>query len=534
MLERCAWDYGDGTGRFVEAAHLTEKAIGLGIPEELQGGLISQLTKYIQDDGLFYSPKTPWTGEGHGDIWYQRGVITGLLTLCETDPDPEDLGIINRMVEALDEIAIRSEGDTYFYYAWDRDHRWKDDLAMSPAFALNDVLTQCAQITGNEKALTLAGELCHSMLMGKNRCFDEEGHVCFPASSDEVETFKKQQCDWTLVDGAVVIESQSAWLLNNGHATSRSMALLGLIRYSVLTGDRDLLARGKQIYDQFVADYCTQFGWAPENFLTAGQECSEMCTTADLIISQILLARAGFPEYWEHTERFLRNHVYEAQVMVHDTLRGLEERYATQVPGDPGSDHRVYNQALDRLAGGFAGPIYPDDQFCFYPKSRRNPDASRTIDISGCCSPSGIKAVAIAMQNAITIDQQGIQVNLLMDRDDEMIAIRSEMPERGVVTLTPKKAMNLSVRIPSWCQSSERLEFTVNDRRAPITRKNGYADLGPIQAGSRIDMVFDLTPSTETLPVDGLDYDVSWRGYDVVSLKSRGDYKPLMSCYHDL
>ena len=531
-LERCYWDYGDGTGRFLESSQLTKRALGHGIASEVEKGLWKNLFSGIASDGLFYSPETPWSSGDYADVWYQRGFLAAMLLRYEEAPEAQDLKVITRMIDVLDELAIRENGETFFYYSWNRNRQWNRDESLSPVFALIDILTLCAEVTGNTKALSLAGDLVQSMLDGKYRYFDDEGSVCYPISQEELADFKGQNVDFTLVDGKPVIESKSAWLLNNGHATSRSTSLLGLVRYSIFTGDRKLLERSKIIYDKFTSDYCTSFGWAPENLLTAGRECSEMCTTADLLISQILLAKAGYYEYWEHTEKYLRNHITQSQFFPNEVVEEIAQRYDSAIPESLDNDHMSYENVLNRLAGGFAGPIYPDDLFCFYPKSRKNPQGTRTIDISGCCSPSGIKAVAWALLNAVDFSGNSVKVNLLMDYKNDIIQMDSALPNKGEISVYVKKNVDLSVRAPLWCKRSEDIQCAINNSNKPVHISEGYVRFGRLASGSEVVMKFSLPQSNEEMIVGQIPYELSWRGYNVVSLKNLTDYQPLMPCYN--
>lgn len=530
-LERCCWDYGDGTGRFLEAAQLAKQSLGQTIPAEVELGLWKNLLDPIADDGLFYSPQTPWTKSDYGDVWYQRGVLMGLLARYAESADSQDLRIINRMVDALDELAIRENSDTYFYYSWNRSHEWNQDESLSPVFALSDVLTLCGELTGNEKALSLAGDLLRSMLDGKYRYFDDEGELYFPVSKKEIEEFKSQNVDFTLIDGKTVFESKSAWMVNNGHATSRSMALLGLIRYSLLTGNKELLDRGRVIYDKLVSKQCTCFGWAPENFLTAGRECSEMCTTTDLLLCQILLAKAGHHEYWEQCEKYLRNHIRQSQFFPNDVVREITERYHSMAAKASSDNSISYDHALDRMAGGFAGPIYPDDLFCYYPRSRYNRQATRTIDISGCCAPSGAKAIATSLLNVVQVAGTTCRVNLLMDYENDLMKISSSLPDTGQLTLSAKQELELSVRAPSWCKDAHDIKCTVDgsDKVVPLSRGNIH--VGHLRPGSEIRLRFAVPERTETVVVGRVPYELAWRGYDIISLRNLTDYEPLMSRY---
>ena len=531
-LERCYWDYGDGTGRFLEACQLAKKALGYSIPEEVEQGLWDQLLRFLAEDGLFYSPQTPWSRGDYADIWYQRGVLLALSMRYHELKQASDLEVLNRMVEGLDRVAIRQRGETWFYYAWDKQNRSIDEMSTNPCFILIDVLTFCAQATGNDKSLKIAKELIHSMLHGKHRYFNEDGSVYFDASQEELKAFKDNKLEFKIVDGRSVFETKAAWLINSGHVVSRTTGLLGLIRYSLFTNDKKLLDFAKQTYNKFLETYCTSFGWVPENLLTSGTECSEMCGTADMVASQILLAKAGYTEYWDHCERFIRNHVRQAQFFPNDMTRDIEIKHRKLIPVLP-DDRASYQDVLERLSGGFAGPIYPDDLFCYYPQSRFNSEASRTIDISGCCSPSGIKAVALATLNAVEVVDDTVYVNLLMDWENDDVRVSSSLPNAGKVHVCPKRKMDVCIRLPGWCKTADDVTASIDGLALKAIINNGYMQCGRIPSGKEAVLEIALPESMEKMTVGQIPYEISWKGYEIVSLKNQTDYKALYGCYRD-
>ena len=538
ILERCPWDYGDGIGRFLEANYLIKQSCWMSIPGEVEDGLWQNIFETVAADGLSYSPETHWSDGNYGSVWYQRGLLAALLLRYKDKQNPEDLNKINQVVDTLDSMAFREDGFTYFYYSWDREHQWISDVTMvgedtkAPCFILIDCLTLCAEITGNEKALNLAKELVYSLLDSPEKYYNENGAIHYPASSNSINKFLNSDVDYLVIDGKwVQKEAESAWLVDSGHFHSRSHALLGLIRYSILTSNRDLLSHARRIYNYLYKTHVASFGWAPENLLTAGRECSEMCSTADLVLSQILLGRAGYSEYWEHCECFLRNHIVQAHFFPTEEMRELEKQYLFDDSKKVATDAVSCNNVLDRLAGGFVGPIYPDDLFCYYPSSRKNPKAIRRIDISGCCAPSGIKAVASALSFASEVKKDRVSVNLLMDHETDAICVTSNLPKEGSVTIETKLDTDLFIRVPNWCKEGHGLTCSIGNLPQKTIFNNGYIVLKKVTAHETVRIDFNLEKKSECVNIGEIQYRIDWKGYNVTKLTNLSNYTPLAPRY---
>ena len=54
----------------------------------------------------------------------------------------------------------------------------------------------------------------------------------------------------------------------------------------------------------------TGFGWFPE---FVGMQACETCCITDMIDLAIMLAEAGWEEYWDDAARYGRNHLVESQ-----------------------------------------------------------------------------------------------------------------------------------------------------------------------------------------------------------------------------
>ena len=318
----------------------------------------------------------------------------------------------------------------------------------------------------------------------------------------------------------------AAYEATNAHVHTRTTAIVGLIHLGIVTGNKDYIEFGKRAYD-WMRSQSSTFGWVPENMQTAGREVSEMCCVTDMIGIQTLLAKAGYSECWDHVEQYVRNHVIESQISAAGSLSDiLRDNLQSDPPDD--TDEISYDNALGRMAGGFAGPIYPNDLFSAYPQSRTAPREQWLIDVSGCCAPSGAKALYLAWDNIVTTDSTGIWVNLAIDRDSEWVKVVSARPLEGRIEIKARTDLPIHFRMPGWVDKHD-VECRVDGTETGHDWIGEYLCCRHLIAGQELSVRYPLREFTATEHLAGLPYAVSWRGDTVVKVES--DESPVLPLY---
>ena len=517
-FERTPWDYGDGTGRFLEALILCREMTGEQGGQHVDEALAHHLCSFLNEgDGLSYRPDTPWSEFG-ADMWAQRGTLLALSLLYERTGDEAIRGRLGRLVDGLASIAIRDQGSAYLRYFWTSDG-WLTEENAGICFCVLDGLVKCFEATANEKAMRLAIDLARGMIHRRPAYFHPDGSFGYPGMSERPEMPDVGGSDR-------IPEVAVAWEIANGHVTSRVAAAAGMVRLGVLTGDREFIEAGKSVHD-WVSTRGSQFGWIPENLRTAGQESNELCNLAGMLEIQVLLAVSGYPEYWDCAQRFVRNHLAASQFMVTPELLDLvQSDVGRGLPVD--SDRFSYSEVLSRLEGGFAGPTYPDDMFSAYPKSRQSPDARRVIDISGCCAPSGVKALWLAWDSALTRDDRGIWVNLAMDHRSGYAAVESHLPREGRVDVTVMDQSPVHIRLPEWVKPSDAKLF-VDGRETRLQTNGRYVICQPGLEGRTLSIRYPVAVRREQEVLAGIPYLVTWRGDTVASVEA--ETPPILALY---
>lgn len=527
-FERCPWDYGDGNGRFVESIEYCRRMTGFAGAHDVEEGVLRNLYACLEDDGLLYVPETPWSRH-EAPMWSQRGSLLGLSLMYAKTGDPDIKARLAKLVDRLYSMAIRQDGHLFLMYAW-RDGAWlKEGLETGYHFALPESLITCYQATGNERALELAIEIARGCAYSMHRYFEDDGTWILDATQEDLDMAARS--DFLQEDEGFKLEPEKAYLVTTGHVTSRTMSMWGMIRAGKLAGDKTMTETSRNAFEYLARHWGSTFGWFAENAIIAGRECSELCSLADVVGALIELADCGHTCYWNNIERYARNHLVESQFTNGpEVLAVVGDNLKESAPAvSDGS--RSYRNVLARLDGGFAGPIYPDDMFSFYFKSRYNPHATRTLDISGCCSPSGTRTVYMVWNRIFDVLPDGVRVNLNMSKSNDDAEVKSWRDDEGKVEVTlKKKAGTVRVRLPEW-ESGKGVNLSVGGAPRSFEVKDGYLECPDVRPGEKVILEYDLPAKKTRENVGGIDYDITWKGDTITSLVNTTDYEPLLPRY---
>jgi hypothetical protein len=119
----------------------------------------------------------------------------------------------------------------------------------------------------------------------------------------------------------------------------------------------------------------------------------------------------------------------------------------------------------------------------------------------------------------------GLQVNFHFDYEDARIRIRSERGTAARLEIRLPTPGPLRVRIPRWVpEESVRLE--VNGKKLPPALTAGFLTV-PGQRGPADVCVEHALPAEKVVErTDGVDYEVSWRGDEIVGIAPNTDWLP--------
>ncbi|MCF6470582.1 hypothetical protein FAF44_19580 [Nonomuraea sp. MG754425] len=500
VLRHGDWDWGSSHGRLLDACLLARQMTGQDTWREVEEGFRTRLAGFFGADGLSYRHARPERGwPANANLIDQRAVLLSLTTWFVSDGDPEAKKLVDRHVAALKRIAIK-ERDVWFYPAseytpggWPSPNAIALHLAPDPASFSGRLimpLLRYHQATGNEDALELCGWFAR-LIVHKSGVFNEDGGF------------------------------NPARAYRSGHFHTRLGTLEGLARYARHTGDHELTAFVRRSYD-WALGQATAFGWTPGDLADQRYE-HESCSLVDLIGTGTTLAASGHTAYWGVVERFLRNHLVESQLL---DLGWVES--APDASGDePGWSTHV--RVGERVRGAFAGYGAPNDYVCDVELGR-----GHTADVQACCVGSGVRGLFWGWNSIVTSDDRVTRVNLLLTRATRRVTVLSHLPHEGRVDLDVHEDLpELRLRVPDWAGYAKvrvtRGTESVEGGQAGVWAPDGYLSIPAPRAGERVTVTFPVPETTSTEVAAGREYQVRWRGDDVIGISPEGTARPMYS-----
>jgi hypothetical protein len=281
------------------------------------------------------------------------------------------------------------------------------------------------------------------------------------------------------------------------HLHSTEGTVTALIDLGRLTNEAAYLEQGRRLYDVGLRPWRTSFGWAKE-----GRDGSpgrgEANNTGDFIEAALLLGQAGYRQYFEDAERFLRNGLLASQIVNTDWIAAPD--------GTPDTEDHIYSNVRERARGAFAF-------------TTPNEYHSYNTDLAG----GAVQSLCEAWEAGITTDQAGEHVNLFFSRDTAALSLRSWLPEEGRLEITLRQARPLFVRLPSWVDRGT-VKVQVNGEARPPHFLRHEVSLAPLQRDDHVVLTFPQLRQQTTEAATGYPepYRIDWVGDTVVGIAPQG------------
>jgi hypothetical protein len=497
------WDYGDGTGRYLDAlvlAHvLTSLPEALDVAYDLAGLLMS----WQGEMGLLWWPPEPWTAPGWTNdmrrlrdwepgqrvaeiAWGPRGALLGLTSLCLFTGEERYRESARRIVDGLNTVALGSSSYAFYPEIAYRGGGWQytaeplPDSTSEWTCASSFSLLRFYAATGYEPALELAGRMLR-FILHRARGFERDG------------SFHETTGFWN-------------------HFHSKSAIITAVILYGLLAEQPEYVAWGRQAYEAAKA-WGTDYGWFPED-LRNFRRC-ETCGITDMIEAALLLGLHVSPAYLDDAQRYGRNHLFESQLL---STAGI-----ARIPrpvGQPRAhleEPRAYTDrdVVQRALGSFAGWSAPNDFF----------DEGRFSGM-GCCNAAGTRALYDLWHHAVDDDGETARVHMAFDRACTWGDLSTAEPFLGGLTVRLKAPRRLAVRIPGWTARTE-VQVHVNGAPARAEHRGQYLWLEGVQAGDTASISYPAPISSRSYVLGDSTYVANYRGDTIFSISPRGRFLPL-------
>jgi hypothetical protein len=481
--------------------------------------MLEACTNEVEDDGLYWLSikDRPWRAKSSGepggneaghDLFCVLGQSRLMVALIDCYSkylnDSKCLDLAGKMSDGMAKIAMQ-DGDLAWYHYVRHRSGWpgSQDPNADPdptkagggGFIFTDghplrAFSRWYAVSGDKKALDMAQRLTRFLLR------------------PEV---------WGNGEGPTTVDA-TAHALWKGHYHSHSMGMAGLLEYAVATNDARVA--------QFVVDFInysrnfgiTRIGWFPcfagpinevqENCLNswgAKTVMMEGCDIGDMTFLAANASTAGFGDFWEDIDQWVRNQLVEYQMI----NKGLMEKIVASSPAhkiDPETE--TDDNVIERNVGAFMSSADPTVGEPWW-----------TMCCNANCAFGGLYS---AWKTIVQTTGDVSRVNLLLNRNSAALDVASYLPYEGKVVLSNKTSRKVYVRVPRWA-SKKAVRAWVN--RAELTPAwfGDYVVVDGLRGGEQITLTFPMVETVEKYKelTSGIEYTIRFRGNTVVDISPR-------------
>jgi hypothetical protein len=462
--------------KIVEALPMLRALTGSSYNIEIDGKEMGSFVHATGRDGLCYYPveNRPWSffdeatqriGKPYADIFHEGRQILAYARWYEHDRNPLWKKLAEKKVQTLRQMTLK-QGDTYYfrlgrgYTPWDKD-RTKgtvvpigdhkdyegDRMVGTPAAYISGFIPQAGalwyRLVKMEEALELGGGLA--------RYLYRYGELLDP------ETGK------FLAD----------------HETHTTHSLLGNLSWAVTVNDRQMIEWVRKSYEWEVNTR------DPDKVGIVFPQ--EACAVSDLIGVGIMLSRAGFGDYWETVDRWVRNTYLNLQRLDAADIKSQPLNYLkhTDVYSTGPGGAAI---SPTRLGPGFAQPDDAADRVIgVWTTNLTNSKLSAL-----CCNGNCARILYYIWDSVLTSKGDQLRVNLLLNRASPWADVDSWIPYEGRVTIRMKvEKRDVLMRIPEGTERAA-VSCQINGVVRAGTWTGNYVHLGPSRAGDRIVVNFPV------------------------------------------
>ncbi|MDE2127138.1 MAG: hypothetical protein KGJ62_11150 [Armatimonadetes bacterium] len=485
------WDHADTAGRLLEALTLTRAITGASA-DSLDEALARTLREAQSDTGMVEIPPSPWgQREPVAELnWSPSGALLAWVTRYVATDDVDASQRARRLITALRQAAVW-EGDTCWYpgamlppLGWTArtpPPRRAGDCLIGAQLVFP--LCRAAVAFGSNDALALAAGLVR-FHCERSGAFDADGRLTSLAPAQFA--------------GATGF-------------------ILGALKYGLCAGRDEVVQWATRAF-RHASGYGTEFGLFPHAISGDERWQGDICASADMLATALLLGMHVGPLHFAEAERIGRNHVLESQLLDYDWVsKRLDAPFSRDLwcANHPPEGVTVDN-VCNRAIGAFSSWSHPNDGFI---------PANPRIMLRS--TAAGARSVYNMWRYAVTRPEGAVMVNLHFSRDTRWATVTSHVPNEGSVEVLMKTRGVLAVRIPDGV-TTDQIEVIVNQSRPRSeTIRNGYAWMEALQGGDMVTVKWPLPERAMVYNFNNQRYTGYWRGDTLLRLDPPGLLSPL-------
>ena len=450
----------------------------------VEAGFQKHLLRSWGPKGLRYHEDYPWSNTNHSAFHEMAYILSALNRWLEEEPGNAEVEKrASELVRGMRELVVQRKIRTF----WSGDYPIEEKVYEFPGDVyLRDGGFVPERVTGRGEESIRNGMMLEALVTRAVRHDDD-------VALDLAEGMANH-----LLGLSRYFNYKGEFF---GHVHSAVWVARGLVLLSSALDNPFYLEKGREIFD-YVKSLSSEFGWVPEyaQWHPPSEEHCETCCIRDMIDCALALIDAGF-DYWEMVDKFARNQLSEQQIkdgcfVAVDNSREDEE-------------DKTWKDMDQRIVGGWSGGGEPNSV-----------SLSRFRSVAGCCVGTAPQAVWSVWDRIIQCRDQGIYINLPMEKEDDVAAVRIGYPNEGFLEVRAKQAGDYFVRTYDWM--GDRIESIVDGKTVPLAYADGCAVFRDIRAGVVIRLAHHLVEEVHHETCRGINLTVTWRGPDVVRLDPPG------------
>jgi hypothetical protein len=305
-----------------------------------------------------------------------------------------------------------------------------------------------------------------------------------------------------------------------------------MILAGITTEERSYISWGKRYYD-IMLEQNSDIGWFCEHFPSSGDRLvalgkgsdprphNETCITADMVDIAALLAQSGYPDYWDHVERYVRNFLVANQLTLDEKFDALFRQ--VNAGKAPQEVEESLTLAKAQWTGAFPGIVGINDLIL-------GEEKPLVLDMEGCCNWGGSRAVGRACSEVVTTKDGDTYINMSFNRDTPECQVITHLPTQGQITVIPKKSGDFYLRPPAWAPRQKVRAFS-NSISIPVDWNGAFVRFKQAQKGHELSITYPLVHFIQTITLIGTGkpytYQLEWLGNTVIALEPKGQWLPL-------
>ena len=499
--------------KFIEALPLLRLVSGCTQNTKVEQRWLEVVRQMQGPDGLLYIPKIgrPWCvfknygkeppGDHYFNPWFEGRLLNAITIYFLLTGAREWKVAGSKLVQGLSKLTAEDGKKAHFLsHEYGTDGRFKapdhpadkvHNPATHQAWCIQG-LANFARHTGHEPALELAGRLAR-WVMEDSQHFAPDGRFLQEYPNDPRIHF-------------------------HGH----TMVLLSLLDYGLARGDQEAIDFAHRGFRYGMTRGDCLLGYFPEWLDVPFAAPLEMCELADMIALAVKLSKHGVGDYWELTDRWVRNLFYEGQLKQTERFYWAADRIAaTEVAPLELPPYHSSERVVERNIGAFGSTLAPNDLL-----PGRNVYGWSYLDgIAHCCTGNATRTIYYVWQNAVSHAAGKLRVNLALSRASKWADVHSHLPHRGQIEVQVKQALALSVRTPEWVKPHE-VRCTVDAKERKVG-EGRYAEVGTVNPGQVVTLCFPIHERSEQVQVEKRAYRALLRGNTCVAIDPPGANVPL-------